>query len=44
MGIPKYWPYLVVSVALLFMAIHFVQLAVRFFKTGEADDVLGLED
>lgn len=44
MGIPKYWPYLVVSVALLFMAIHFVQLAVRFFKTGEADDVLELED
>ncbi len=44
MGIPKFWPYLAVSVALLFIAIHFVQLTVRFFKTGETDDVLELEE
>lgn len=44
MGIPKYWPYLVVSVALLFMTFHFVHLAVRFFKTGEPDNVLELEE
>ncbi|MEE9549590.1 MAG: TRAP transporter small permease, partial [Candidatus Binatia bacterium] len=40
MGIPKYWPYLVVSVALLFMTFHFVHLAVWFFKTGKSDNVL----
>lgn len=44
MGIPKYWPYLVVSVALLFMAIHFSQLVLRFFKTGEPDDTLEVEE
>ena len=44
MRIPKFWPYLVVSVALLFMAIHFVQLTVRFFKTGKADDLLEVEE
>jgi TRAP-type C4-dicarboxylate transport system permease small subunit len=44
MGIPKFWPYLAVSGALLFIAIHFVQLTVRFFKTGETDDVLELEE
>ena len=44
MGIPKYWPYLAVAVALLFMALHFVQLTVRFFKTGEADDALEGEE
>lgn len=42
MGIPKYVPYLVVSVAILFMAIHFIQLMVRFFKTGKPDDALEL--
>jgi TRAP-type C4-dicarboxylate transport system permease small subunit len=44
MGIPKYWPYLVVSVALLFMTVHFIHLVVRFFKTGESDGVLELEE
>lgn len=44
MGIPKYWPYLVVCVALLFMTIHFVHLAVCFFKTGEPDNALELEE
>jgi TRAP-type C4-dicarboxylate transport system permease small subunit len=44
MGIPKYLPYLAVTVALLFMALHFVQLTVCFFKTGETDDVLEGEE
>lgn len=44
MGIPKYWPYLVVSMALLFMTFHFVYLTVCFFKTGESDNVLELEE
>ena len=44
MGIPRYWPYLVVSVALFFMTFHFVHLAVCFFKTGESDNVLELEE
>ncbi len=44
MGIPKYLPYLMVSVAFLFMTFHFVHLAVRFFKTGESDNVSELEE
>ena len=44
MGIPKYWPYLVVVLALLFMAVHFIQLTARFFKTGEVDSVLEHEE
>ncbi|MFB3121715.1 MAG: TRAP transporter small permease [Candidatus Binatia bacterium] len=44
MGIPKYLPYLVVSVAILFMTIHFIQLVVRFFKTGKPDDALEMEE
>lgn len=44
MGIPKYWPYLVVSVALLFMTFHFVHLAARFLMNGESDNMLELEE
>lgn len=44
MGIPKYLPYLMVSVAIFFMAIHFVQLTVRFFATGKVDDDLEKEE
>ncbi len=44
MGLPKFWPYLVVTVAVLFMAIHFIQLTLRFFKIRETDDVLELEE
>lgn len=44
LDIRVFWNYLVVSVAILFMAIHFIQLAVRFFKTGKVDDVLEKEE
>lgn len=44
MGIPKYLPYLMVSVAIFFMTIHFVQLTVRFFETGKVDDDLEKEE
>ena len=43
MGIPKYLPYLIVSVALLFMSIHFIQLIVRYFRTGKVNDSLDIE-
>ena len=43
MGIPKYLPYLFVSVALLFMAIHFIQLIIRFARTGKVNDSLDVE-
>lgn len=40
MGFPKYVPYLIVSVALLLMAVHFLQRTIRFFKTGKTDEGL----
>lgn len=44
MGLPKFLPYFMVTVAILFMAIHFTQLTLRFFKTRDADDVLEVEE
>lgn len=43
MGISKYLPYLFVSVALLFMSIHFMQLLIRFIRTRKVDDSLDRE-
>ena len=39
-GIPAYWPYLISSVGILFMSIHFIQLVARFLRTGKVDDTL----
>ena len=44
MNLPKWWPYLIVNFAVLFMAIHFLQLLVRFFQTRKVDNVLELEE
>ena len=44
MNIPKWWPYMIVSFAVLFMAIHFLQILVRFIRTGQVDIVLDPEE
>lgn len=44
MGFPKYVPYLIVSVALLLMAVHFLQRTIRFFNTGKTDEGLAGEE
>lgn len=36
MAIPKFLPYLLVSLALFFMMLHFIRLTVFFLQTGEA--------
>lgn len=40
MDIPAYWPYLIASVGILFMSIHFIQLVARFLRSGKVDDTL----
>ena len=44
MDMPKHWPYALIQVALVFMAIHFLQLLYRFARTGETDGVLESPD
>ena len=34
MAIPKFWPYLLVSVSLLFMTVHFIRLVALFWRDG----------
>jgi len=36
MAIPKFWPYLLVSLSLLFMSIHFIRLTALFLRNREA--------
>ena len=44
MNLPKYWPYLIVSIAVLFMAIHFLHLLARFLTSYQVDDALEREE
>ena len=44
MNLPKYWPYLIVSIAMLFMAIHFLHLLARFVRSRQVDDALDAEE
>ena len=44
MNFPKYWPYLIVSIAVLFMAIHFLHLLARFVRWRQVDDTLEPEE
>jgi len=40
MALPKFWPYLLVSLSLLFMSVHFVRLTVLFLRNRESDPAL----
>ncbi|MEE8303693.1 MAG: TRAP transporter small permease [Candidatus Tectomicrobia bacterium] len=44
MNLPKYWPYLIVSIAVLFMAMHFLHLLARFLTSYQVDDALEREE
>ncbi|ETX05713.1 TRAP transporter small permease [Candidatus Entotheonella palauensis] len=43
MNLPKYLPYLIVSIAVLFMAFHFMHRVIRLLVSHQVDDVVDKE-